>query len=77
MPNSMLKNVYLYEKVTHSNIYFLYDLVSYENGKKIVTTLFCSIAKHGELPFSPEDEIYMKIGVDKIKNDIIPNDNIS
>ena len=73
MKDSILKNIYLYEKVTHSNVYFLYDIIRKINGKKQITTLFCSIAKHGEHPFLAEDETYMKLVVDKIKNDIIPN----
>lgn len=73
MRDSMLKNIYLYERVTYSNIYFLYDIVRRVKGKKQTTTLFCSIAKHGQNSFFPEDETYMKLIVDKIKNEIIPN----
>jgi|GEM_PF-6690766 len=73
MKNSMLKNIYMYEKVTHSNIYFLYDIYKKVNNKNVKTTLFCSIAKHGESPFLTAEETYMKVIVDRIKNEILPN----
>lgn len=67
MPNSILKDVYVYERVTHSNIYYLYEFNT-EDGPM---SLFCSFAKHDDNPFSPSDEIIFKVGVDKITNKIL------
>lgn len=74
MGDCMLKNIYIYEKVTFSNVYFLYDIIYYdEKGKEYTSTLFCSIAKHGQNEYSKNEETHFKMFVDKIKNEIIPN----
>ncbi|CAB4185264.1 hypothetical protein UFOVP1492_92 [uncultured Caudovirales phage] len=73
MAHGMLRDLYLYEKVTASNIYFLYDLVS-RSGTTI--TLFCSVAKHGAEEFKASEETYMKVAVTRIKNHIIPKQEI-
>ncbi len=77
MSDNMLKNIYIYERVTFSNIYFLYDIEKHIDGKKYTETLFCSIAKHGQNNFNKNEEIYMKSIVDRIKNDIIPNKTLN
>lgn len=69
MAQGMLKDLYLYEKVTASNIYFLYDLVS---NSGLVLTLFCSIAKHTQGDFEHDEETYMKVAINRVKNHIIP-----
>ena len=74
MEDSMLKSIYLYEKITYSNVYFLYDIEIENEGKTSVTTLFCSIAKHEDSPFTPNDELVMRTVVDKIKNSILSNE---
>lgn len=68
MQDSVLKSIYLYEKVTYSNIYFLYD-IEIENKERV--TIFCSIATHINRPFNQEEELLMKLTVDKIKNTIL------
>jgi len=59
MPEGMLKRFYVYENVTHSNIYFLYE---FTDGNM----LFYSIAKHEVEPFTATEETSFSLMSSKI-----------
>lgn len=73
MPYGMLREVYKSEKVTHSNVYYLYEFKFFdmENVER-ECILFASVATHQGLEFTQEHEMKIKFSMDKIKNEILP-----
>lgn len=73
MPYGMLREVYRSEKITHSNVYYLYEFKFNDNDNiERECLLFASIATHGGLEFTQTHELKMKLSIDRIKNEILP-----
>lgn len=69
MKDSLLKNIYLTEKVTQSNCYFLRRYADYKTENKDLL-LFCTLASHSEELYDVFDETKFKTFIDYIKNEI-------
>lgn len=69
MKECLMKNVYLTEKVTQSNCYFLRRYVDYKTENKDLL-LYCTLASHSEELYDVFDETKFKTFIDYIKNEI-------
>ena len=72
MPYGMLREIYKSEMITHSNIYYLYEFKYMMEGDEKECLLFASVATHKGIEFTQIEELKIKMGVDKIKNEILP-----
>lgn len=69
MKECLMKNVYLTEKVTQSNCYFLRRYIDYKTENKDLL-LYCTLASHSEELYDIFDETKFKTFIDYIKNEI-------
>lgn len=71
MTNCDLRNIYESERVKHSKIYFLHRIRNYD-GKKNDLVLYCSLAKHGDGPFTEKEKWFMRHEVINIQRSLKP-----
>lgn len=69
MPESLLKNIYISEKIIYSNCYFIKRYHEYKSDDKDLI-LYCTLATHSEKPFDVTDEVKFKTFVDYLKNEL-------
>lgn len=69
MKDSLMKNIYLTEKIKQANCYFLKRYVDYKVEKKDLL-LYCTLASHSEGLYDVSDETKFKTFVDYIKNEL-------
>lgn len=69
MEDSLLKNIYLSEKISHSNCYFIKRYPEYKSQDKDLL-LYCTLATHVNEPFDNNDEVKFKTFTDYLKNEL-------
>lgn len=69
MPESLLKNIYISERVNYSNCYFIKRYPEYKSHDKDLL-LYCTLASHNDKPFDITDEVKFKSFVDYLRNEL-------